>query len=209
MRTFLVTICTLFMLTISSCNKCGHKIEKVYRIFNYADYFDYFFKENSIWIYQNTSTLALDTVIVQNAYVTDVYELMDKDECKNIYENKAEMVLHTTYFDTIFKHVLKYYGIGTNPHFFYDYTYYDYIYTSNLKVVGDENIGLFYEDYFEEYTIGTSKYYKIKKIKNSVTDQFGYNVLYWCPKIGIVKKELVVNSLVIDTWELIYSNVKQ
>lgn len=208
-RSFLAFICILFVVTISSCNKCGHKIEKVYRIFNYADYFDYFFKENSVWIYQNTTTLALDTVIVQKAYVTDVYELNDKDECKNIYENKAEMLLHTSYYDTTFIYSIKNLGIGTRPIRIYNDVLYNFVYSSELKNPGENNSGLSYQDYFEEYIIGANTYHKVKKIRCAEPEQFGYDVLYWCPKNGIIRKENDSDTTNTDVWVLIYSDVKQ
>jgi hypothetical protein len=209
MRSFLAIICILFVLTINSCSECSHKVEKIYRIYDYMDRFNYHFKENSIWIYQNTTTFAHDTVTVLNSSVSDLHELVDKFECTKILENGTYMRLYTSHYDTTFPYVINNLGIGTNLHIGSYYAYYDYIYSSKLKSVGESHGMLYFKAYYEQLSVMGITYSQVKEIRSGSSDQFGYNIFFWCPHYGVIKKEKEIDNVVVDSWELTYSNVKQ
>lgn len=83
-----------------------------------------------------------------------------------------------------------------------------YVFISSKKV-GDESLNVKIINVFDTLTIETKKYKNVIKVKVTKDVFIDKNYfLYYVDSIGIVKKEVLTNDTVSETWNLLRSNIK-
>lgn len=171
------------------------------------DMYTYVFNDSSYWIYENTTTSDLDTVLLYHAEHGSLE--MDTDgKCIHL---EKEFFLQK--FVSSKKHVnnteiffLDYEGIRQNGTGTFPYKGLQ-IY-NRLVNVGDSTIYSKYTNFYHSINIKGQTYNNVKKIwphyylPNS-SDTF----YYWAPHVGIVRKEFHSNGT-IEYWDLIYKSLK-
>jgi hypothetical protein len=172
----------------------------------------YKFKTGTQWIYQKATTTYTDLVNVANTFISNCnYQPcgvhgIQPDTCVTYYGYSMEF--HSNY-----------YNVSTNITLFGNYITSMNQYCQNYPFFSckyDAQWDTTYPKLYQQatnltLTIGSSTFNRVVKMKclniaaNGVMHA-GYNLsatLYWCPNIGIVRKEIETSPGVIETWDLI------
>ena len=173
----------------------------------------YKFEAGTNWTYQKVGSSDTDLVFISSSYATTC----NPSPC-SIFGNNASVCI--TYFD---------YRMCLNSKFYNDLRIYD-LHGRYIAAMGDwcSADPIFLTEYqtadtgFKFYllgknmsiTIGSATYTGVIKMNCRSTD-IGYlfhsptnNVtLYWCPKIGIIRKEIEISVGNFQTWDLIRSTI--
>ena len=194
------------------------------------------FAKNSYWVYQNSITLEVDSVIIHKvtyekethatptqsfgyeeytmtlAYFLKNYNNMNWDgsyllTSATCDENNIE--------DGIIKYILLEHGKGINgkyfamdPNYVINYAYTDYNNGELYEQPYWGTGGSYYENYYESYQIGDKNFSKVKVFLSSFPEN---NLIrtYWAKNIGIIRTEYIgEDSCVFAVRNLIRYNVK-
>ncbi len=179
----------------------------------YSDSLKYYkFKTGTQWVYQKATTTYTDLVTVANTFVANcnyqpcVIHGIQPDTCVTYYGHAMEF--HSNY-----------YNVSTNITLFGNYITSMNQYCQNYPFYSckyDDQWDTTYPKLYQvatnlTLTIGSNTFNKVIKMKcsnvaASTVMHAGYNLsvnLYWCPNIGIVKKEVEINPGIYETWNLI------
>jgi len=167
------------------------------------DLYPYLFDANSYWVYKKINSTTLDSINVKSIK-RDTLEIgpivpgQGPQGDEEIYRiSYVSSLTNTSFEEQLLGSVI------TRGEFSGGM-----IYISSKKV-GDESSTVKIINVFDTLTVETKKYKNVVKVKVTKDVFIDKNYfLYYVDSIGIVKKEILTNDNVSETWNLLRSNIK-
>jgi len=193
----------LFLLSILLSPACKKAIEKQEEPATEISesLHPFLFENGSYWVYKNNSSNSLDSMIV-TSISRDSFQIGPSvpGQGPSGYQ-EVYTINYTTFPDLITsKEELLGYVI-TKGHTAGGYT------LLSSKTKGDSSLNAKISDILDTLTIENQTYYNVVKMEISA-DRYIFNDYnyYYVDSIGVVKKEMIVDDSITDTWSLIRTN---
>lgn len=197
------------LLFAAGCKKQCKQQEVIYTIG--SEMYNYVFVDTSIFVYLNTTTNAVDTLIMFNEQQGEVAQ-DTSDNCISLQKQVYTMSFFNKQTSSSSIYFFDYNGItlngtGTFPN------YGTVIYDRHVVNVGDSTYNIKYVAFYNSLTIQGSNIYYIKKyfLNNKTPEYPNETYLYWAPQCGIVRTEVhdslnnvTTTDLVLNKSHLIY-----
>jgi len=205
----IIYILTVVICTLGACKDDNEVIKNTtYLMENIKPYM---FDVNSYWVYKNVETQQLDSIYVVSVLHDTI--ITQPATSHDLYEHSAEIYqinMKSSIFYEEFNDIIKFRTICRNGSLSYG-DYGQAIFSKDIKV-GDEMGGMSIIEFIDNLEINGSVFSNITKIKITAIKQYKHifdndTYLYFVDGIGIVKKEIDLESGQIETWELVKSNV--
>ena len=194
----------LILITISlfSCSKdanfdtTSHLVSSIS-----SSLYPFLFKKGSYWVYENQNTGQLDSVVV-NSVTKDTVSLSPlgpgqgargEEEYYNINYWSS---VNGSYDEQLVGYVISK-GLVSGG----------YLYLSSHKI-GDESLNAKLTAIYDTLTIEDNLYRNVVKMEDSKDLYLSTDMnLYYVDSVGLVKKEIISNDTIVETWNLIRYSV--
>lgn len=150
------------------------------------------FDTSSYWIYSNGSlldTVSLTSVMREEMYVTPK---QSKDETFILNFESTE---YNTYTERFMGAIITRNWVNEG-----------WVYASNLGV-GESYGGLTFIGIFDTLSVGSQEFFNVSQFKVQQGSYFSDDMhLFYCDSVGVIRKEILSGSSVVETWNLIEYN---
>ena len=201
MKQITILLFIVLLIFLNACSKEKEQDSAVHESKISASLYPFLFKKDSYWIYENQSSRQLDSVVVMslcrdkftNGPTSPGQGPNGQTEFFNI---NYESSVFGNYDEQLVGYIISKGSI-----------YGGYIYLSSYKL-GDETKNAKLTNIYDSLSVNGILYSRVVKMENS-KDQFlptDMN-LYYVDSIGVIKKELLVNDTITETWNLLRYSV--
>ncbi len=189
-------------------NSCKCEVQKVVYPTG-DDMYAYVFRDTSVWVYKNTTTNVLDTMMMYRMGhggfgidTTDKCVKLRKEIFVMDFKSSLKPYPPVTYF--IDYTGIRLNGTGVPPNYGTE------VY-NRLSSIDDSNGYTKYDTLYTQLSIQGAVYDSVKKMRLLFHPNSGFPdeaYLYWAPYVGLVRKEFHDSIGGIEYWDLIESNLK-
>jgi len=161
----------------------------------------FLFKKGSYWIFKNQNTGQLDSVVV-NSISKNIFTVgpshpgQGSQGQEEYYNINYLSTINGSYDEQLIGYVISK-GLFSGG----------YVYLSNHKI-GEESLNAKLTNIYDSLSIESNLYQNVVKMENSKDSYLTSDLnLYYVDSIGLVKKEIISNDSIIDTWNLLRYSV--
>jgi hypothetical protein len=192
----------VFIVFAVSCEKEKEEPTRIYSNYKISSsLYPYLFNENSYWIYKDTTTGNLDSVVLKqigrSSYSIPPTSPGQGSQGSLEYFNFTYTSSYNgnTYDEQLFSSVISRSFIDGGFLFLSD------------RVIGDSLMNIKILDVIDSLSIENNTYFNVTKmrIKNDYYINGNYNYFY-ADSIGVIRKETLVNDSIVETWNLLRKN---
>jgi hypothetical protein len=203
MKTIQVLIVSLFLLSmLFSCEdeETTSKKPDFYKVDSSLN--SMFFDEGSYWVYENSDKSKTDSVIIKDI-IKDTLELGPSMPGQGpVGDVEYYSIEYFSSFRGIYYEQLVGYVISQGC------TYGGYLYLSSHEK-GDSSLNAEISEIYDTLIVGENIYLKVVKMEIQADGYVPTDMnLYYVDSVGIVKKEIVSDNKITETWNLIRYNTK-
>ena len=154
------------------------------------------FDTNSYWIYSNGSlldTVNLISVTREELYLVPHQPKKDETFIFNYHSNELN-----NYTERAYGAIITRFSSDEG-----------WVYATNLAVGGSCS-GLNFVAKLDTLIVGSQEYYNVSKMRVQQGSYFPIPndmYLYYCDSVGVIRREVLSGNSIIDTWDLIQSNI--